>query len=386
MSKRGFCNKLSEFNPARLEQARLSRGLNKTELGKLIGVSQQMVSKYESGKSIPSEPVFTLLTEKLNFPLGFFFKPVKEKNEERTVFYRKQSSATLKQRDSRSVRNDWVEEIIDYLEQIIKFPDVNLPYFEKKPKGVAWEPEEIEQLAMKVREFWGLGLGPISNMVMLLEQNGVIVCQQHTSSNTIDGYSFNDERPIIILISNGKSAVRSRFSAAHELGHLLMHAGVYNNDDLVFKSIHEQTELEANQFASAFLMPIDSFGQEVYSSSLAHFKMLKSRWLVSIQAMITRCGNLEIFTEHQVLYLRKQISRYKMRIQEPLDDEIEMEEPVLLKQAMDLIIDNKVKTPITILNDLNLSSDDIEEICNLEVGRLMRSDNIVFVDFKTKKI
>ena len=43
-----------------------------------------------------------------------------------------------------------------------------------------------------------------------------------------------------------------------------------------------------------------------------------------------------------------------MKTYEPLDDEIEMEEPVLLKQAMEKILDHKVKTPMIILNDLNL--------------------------------
>jgi Zn-dependent peptidase ImmA (M78 family)/DNA-binding XRE family transcriptional regulator len=373
---------MSRFQPERLRQARLSQGLNKTELAVLLNVSQQMVSKYESGKSIPSEPVFDLLIKKMNFPLGFFFKPIVSTDLSRTVFYRKQSAATLKQRDARSVRNEWVDDIINYLENFIKFPDVNLPKVNQKPKGVAWKNEEIEQLAISVRKHWGLGLGPISNMIMLLERNGVIVCRQQTNSNTIDGYSYKEKRPLIFLVSDSNSAVRSRFSVAHELGHLLMHAGVYTNDDLKFNYIHNQTEAEANNFASAFLMPIDSFGQEVYSSSLTHFKMLKKRWLVSIQAMITRCGNLEIFTESQVLYLRKQISKYKMRTYEPLDNEIPMEEPILLKQAIELILEHKAKTAPTILNDLNYPVNEIEELCNLENGRLTRPDNLVIVNFK----
>jgi Zn-dependent peptidase ImmA (M78 family)/transcriptional regulator with XRE-family HTH domain len=384
MSNRKFCNPISEFQPARFEQARISRGFNKTELAKVLGVSQQMVSKYESGKSIPSEPVFRLLTEELHFPLGFFFKPIIENTRNKTIFWRKQSAATLKQKDARAVRNEWVEEIIDYLAKIVRFPDANLPNISKKPKGVSWTPEEIEQLALKVRQHWGLGLGPISNIVMLLEKNGIIVCFQKTNFNTIDGYSYKDKLPLVFLVSNSKSAVRSRFSAAHELGHLIMHSGIYENDDLIFNSIYNQVEAEANHFASAFLMPIDSFGQEVYSSSLSHLKLLKSRWLVSMQAMITRCGDLEILTEHQVLYLRKQISKFKIRIHEPLDDEIPMEEPVLLKQAIEMLIEHKVKTPSMIINELNLPTEDIEEICNLDNNRLSSQDNIVYVNFRSK--
>lgn len=58
--------------------------------------------------------------------------------------------------------------------------------------------------------------------------------------------------------------------------------------------------------------------------------------------------------------------------------------PVLLKQAMEKILDHKVKTPMIILNDLNLPSSEIEESCNLETGRLTRPDNIVYLEFKAK--
>src|SRR6185437_9053940 len=104
-------------------------------------------------------------------------------------------------------------------------------------------------------------------------------------------------------------------------------------------------EREADRFASAFLLPRKSFQAEIFTSRLDAFVMLKKRWNVSIQAMVYRCKQLELFDEDQVTNLYKQISARRWRTREPLDDPavVPLEQPRLLKRALEMVVAAGVK-------------------------------------------
>lgn len=138
----------------------------------------------------------------------------------------------------------------------------------------------------------------------------------------------------------------------------------------------------AHRFSSAFLLPRETFGREVMSTSLNHFIELKRRWNVSIQAMIKRCEDLEILSENQVLYLRKQISSKKMNRNEPLDNIIPVEKPNLLKQAMTMIVDHGVVTAPAVIEELSLSQEDVESLSGLEAGYFSPVGKVIQLDFK----
>ena len=156
-----------------------------------------------------------------------------------------------------------------------------------------------------------------------------------------------------------------------------------DNDQLI-KNL-KQIEEEANLFASAFLLPRDSFGQEVMSSSIEHFITLKKRWNVSIQAMIMRCQTLGILSENQILYLWKQVSKRRMKKREPLDDEVNPEEPSLLRLGIETIIKEGIMSPDEVIDSLRLYPKEIEELCNLPLGTLSKPDSKV-IELNLKRI
>ena len=45
---------------------------------------------------------------------------------------------------------------------------------------------EIEEIATDVRRFWNLGDGPISNVTLLLENNGAIVTRTEMGADNLD--------------------------------------------------------------------------------------------------------------------------------------------------------------------------------------------------------
>jgi len=374
---RHFKPNISGFSnpkPEQLKMARLARGLSVTDLSGLIGVTKQAISQYENGKSVPSADTLSKLIQVLKFPASFFMAPIKSSKHEPVTFFRSLKSATQKARGMQSVRSDFLEWTYNYLSNYLEFPSLNLP---KISEDILQNPSEddIEDIASLVRRHWGIGEGPISNVILLMERNGIVMGNSQSIDEKLDAFSEMRDRPFIILGDNKKSAARARFNAAHELGHMILHTWIPKEelDEVLLKKI----EREANLFAGAFLLPRSTFGNEVMSSSLEHFIDLKRRWKVSIQAMIYRCSELGILTDNQVLYLRKQMSARKMNKKEPLDDYLEREQPTIIKRSIKMLVEHRVLTPEEIVDNLCLPSDEIQELFNIEKGFFNEVDNIV---------
>lgn len=61
-----------QFNGQRLKEARMYRGMTLEELKEKIGVSKQMISKYEQNISAPTPEILFSLLQALRFPKEFF--------------------------------------------------------------------------------------------------------------------------------------------------------------------------------------------------------------------------------------------------------------------------------------------------------------------------
>lgn len=358
---------LGKFSANRLSEAREACGLNKTELAERLNVTRQAISRYELGQLTPAPEVLAGIATHLGQPLSFFsgVRPP-EYEAMGTAFFRSFKSATAADRKMCLVWRQWLVDLFLCISRYVNFPKVNADDFSKQ----SYEVEDIEYIAKQCRRAWGLGDGPIGNTVQLLEANGFIVSRADFGAKKIDAFSFrHGERPYIFLSSDKRSSSRSRFDVAHELGHIILH-GWITPEELQDPATLKRIEKEADSFAGAFLLPANSFSSEIFSSRLNHFIELKKRWKVSIGAMIYRCGDLEIFAEDQVLNLRKQMSAYKMRTKEPLDDVIELEQPSLLEKAIKLLRESNVALIDELVNELRFSTSHVERLSSLPEGTL----------------
>jgi len=281
-----------------------------------------------------------------------------------TRFHRAYGAETKRRNLMCDVLSKWFVQTARYFYDLVSFPSVNV-LSASPDSGDAYDEEEIEKIAFECRRSWGLGVGPISNIVGLLETNGIVICRHEVAGERIDAFSFwNGARPFIFLSSDKDSAVRSRFDAAHELGHIILHKGV-SQEDLEDSEILKRIEAEANRFAGAFLLPAMSFPNEVYTPRLDAFVDLKRRWKVAIQAMVYRCKDLGIFDEMQITNLYKQISFRRWRKHEPLDDSIQFERPNLLKTAVELVVSAGRKMADEIVSDLRMAAPLVAAFCGL---------------------
>jgi Zn-dependent peptidase ImmA (M78 family)/transcriptional regulator with XRE-family HTH domain len=361
-------NQETIFNPKRLREARLIRGQTIKELADTIGVSKQAISQFELGEHLPKQETMMALINTLGFPKSYFYKDYKEQYVGNT-FFRANATATKKSKEMQYNKSLLAGYIYSYLSDLIEFPDLNLPEVSKL--NTNWNDNNaIEELASKIREHWGIGENPIANIVHLLERNGIMVFSVDTDSQKVDAFcQHRTGRPFIFLGNDKQSAFRRQFDGGHELGHILMHEDIDNQDTLSREEIRSM-ENQANRFASALLLPASAFAKTVTSTSLLHFIELKKYWQVSIGAMIYRSYELKILDESRYTSLQKQISMKKIRTKEPLDDVTPLQEPVVLKKSILMLLEHDVKSELQLIQEMGVPQEFIEMLCNLPIGTL----------------
>jgi Zn-dependent peptidase ImmA (M78 family)/DNA-binding XRE family transcriptional regulator len=358
------------FVGSRLREGREIRGLTAGALAEIVGVTRAAISQYELGLGSPRPEIMRRISQALNLPDRFFLRS-SETSELTRVFYRSLASATKGARTRARHKLNWIErELLPLVEESVELPEVTLPLL-RLPRDSSTIPvEEVDDLAAEVRSAWGLRDRPISNMTWLLENHGVFVAQLDLEAETLDSLaSWLGQRPAILVNVARCSAARQRFDLAHELGHLLLHSNVLSAA-LADTRVHKAMEEQANRFAGAFLLPASSFAAEVYTPSLEAFRLLKSKWGASIGAMISRCGQLGILNPDEITTLWKAYSRRGWRRLEPLDEETRLEEPVLAREAIELLVDHGVLSKAELLDRLPFAASDIEDLASLPPGYL----------------
>ena len=336
------------LNTGRLRAARKAARMSQGELGDAIGVSRQAVSTYERGDKSPDPETFDKIAITLKQPPRYFLvQDLPLFGEFGAKFFRKFGPETVRLNSACTILGEWFVQAAKYLEHYINYPEVDVSEAAPLSPLAGYSFDEIQGAADGCRARWGLGVGPISNVLALLESKGIAVCRYELTGENVEAFSFwNGSRPFIFMTSEKECGVRTRFDLAHELGHLILHRWV-EESELEDKATLKRIEREADRFAGAFLLPQRSFPNEVYTPRLDAFIPLKKRWRVSIQAMIYRCADLGLFDADQVLNLRKQISFRKWRTKEPLDDPsiIPLEQPGLLRRGIKLILEGGRKQP-----------------------------------------
>ena len=198
--------------PERLTEARLAARLTQTDLADKIGVSRQAVSAYELGKKTPEPTTMQRIASEMNQSLGFFTKADHDAfGAFSTNFFRKVGADTKRRNLACEVYAKWFATSVHVFDEIANLPIVDIPQFEPENRKVSvYTDEEIETIAETVRLHFGLGWGPITNVVRLLEVKGVSVCCLEIVGENIEAFSYwSGERPFIFLASDKKSAARA---------------------------------------------------------------------------------------------------------------------------------------------------------------------------------
>ncbi len=186
-----FPDRVSGFVPQRLTEARLARQLARTDVGRAVGMTGQAIGHYENGNRHPDMGTVLELARILGQPVPFFFRALHAGPTNRGVrFFRSVGPKSNKLNMALDARTTWLKEFVQILlEYGIRLPTPNIPVFDDVKADGGFSFAQVDYLAARTRRFWGLGDGPINNMVALLEAKGVIVCRFEIGSIQIGAFS-----------------------------------------------------------------------------------------------------------------------------------------------------------------------------------------------------
>lgn len=341
---------LDRINPKMITAARELRGFTKKDVASKLGKTPAAITKFENGSLLPELDTFFSLANILEVPPAFLAKADQSTYhfELSDCFFRGKANVSMKEKRLITREGKQASELFIFFKyKGIIFPEDNILKNEQESSS----GKEIEELALRMRNHLGLGFGPIENLMRTLEANGIfIVNMSGKVSKKIDAFSVKSEENPIIFVYKDKIPSRLLFDIAHELGHIALHEGVEHG---------AQQEIEANRFASAFLMPWSVFKEQCPRRwSLKAFLEMKKRWRVSISAMLYRAKTLSLISESSYKRAMINLSEQGYRQKEP--GESDREKPSLCNEALALLKDSTTFDEIK--NHLVLSGKETEKI------------------------
>jgi len=333
------------FSGQRMSLARKRRRLTSRGFAQLVGMSPVTVTRLEGGKNEPAPETVDAIATALQFPHEFFFGDDIDEVGKDAASFRSLTAMTARERDAALASGSFAYLLSDYISERFHLPEPNLIdlTYEREPASAA----------RTVRQVWGLGEQPISNMIKLLESKGVRVFSLAENTKNVDAFScWRNEVPYIFL-NTFKSADRSRLDAAHELAHLVLHRHGGPRQG-------REAEIEANNFASSFLMPAADIKSRLpYVGRLDELVSAKKRWGVSTAALAYRLHKLGILSDWQYRTFCIQMNERGYRHNEP--NSVPREQSVVWKSVFTALWSEKVPKH-RIAADLHLPPEELENL------------------------
>ena len=277
---------MEDFNPQRLRSARLLAGLSLRQLenGLAGHVSYSAINKYEKGQMRPDPATILRFSECLRVKPSYFFEG--KAPDPGIIHFRKKNSLNLTEIERiRELTRDRLERYLEAERLLGLNFEFQNPISKKQVRSV----ERAEEMADAVRAGWGLGTNVIPNVIGMLEENEVKVIEVRASDD-FDGLStFVYNGVPVIVVNEGFATERKRFTALHELGHLMMRlqAGV-------------DKEKACHRFAGALLFPSKevrkALGDKRRHISSGELAAIKETYGISAQAAMRRAFELDIIS------------------------------------------------------------------------------------------
>lgn len=274
-----------------LRAVRKMRGMTLERVSILLNgmVTKQALSKYERGLMSPSSVILESLLSVYHIDKSCLHGIVPVKVT--TWNFRRMEFFSVK--DECKLKSEVVYRLERYLslEQLLS-ADVKFKNPLLRRKFIAYE--DMEEAATTVRRKWQVGNDVIPSVCRMLEHAGVKVLEMELDDK-IDGLCgwANNTIPFIILNINNKTVERKRFTAIHELAHIL-----FPETDRLSENVRERL---CHRFASAMLLPQETvelyIGKVRDSLTIQELSLLKTNYGISVAALVHRLKDLSIISD-----------------------------------------------------------------------------------------
>ncbi len=301
----------------RLKSARLMKGYSLQDLADAIDnkLTRQSLHRYEKGDVMPGDDILALLADALDVNIDFFFRETEVHIDK--VEFRKNRNMTVKQQDM--IKEKTKEYLGRYLEveEILGVTEIFKNPIESF--GKIYSYEDADRAAVELRKEWNLGMGPLFNVMELLEDNNIKIVELD-SDDEFDGLQtcVNDNIPVIAFNrSRYEKMDRLRFTLLHELGHLLMDFEPNLDSRLV--------ERYCNRFAAAMLIPEKTLKKELgehrQKLSIVEIGNIKKQYGISMQSIIIKAKEAGIINQNYCDSLLFMFEQHNWKVDEPVDYE-----------------------------------------------------------------
>jgi Zn-dependent peptidase ImmA (M78 family)/transcriptional regulator with XRE-family HTH domain len=311
------------INPQMVILARQSRGITQTDLSRLLGWNQGLVSKIENGLEPLSDERLEALATALDYPVHFFARQSVIDGPGLTeVYHRKRAKASAtalhKMHAEAVIRRYEIADLLKSFDGLPEdpFPSFPIDDFEGNPAKIARTMRAVLQIPP----------GPIFNMTKVIEAAGGVVLSCSFDTRDVDGFSrWRADTPPIFYLNVSQPPDRWRWTLAHEAGHVAMHTTSSPYDDM---------EKDANLFAEEFLAPKNEIKYQLANLTLSRLAALKQYWKISMQALINRAFHLGILSENSRRYFFMQLGKAGYLRHEPDEIAPPTEPPELLSKIV----------------------------------------------------
>ncbi len=300
---------------ARLKSARLMNGLSLENLAEKLEyrVSRQALYKYEQGNMSPDASLLPHLCRTLKVPPDYFYRELQIDLSD--ISFRKlvKLSAT-EQKIAIEKTRDFLERYIELESLLGVKADLHNPIRGMAPKSL----DDVEGLALALRENFKLGLDAFSNVIELLEGLGIRVLEIELHEDFSGMSTWVDGKIPVIVVNKvlDKKLYRKRFTVLHELGHLLLDIRELPEKD---------QERYCDAFAGALLLPGDSLKEKIGASRRylldRELILLRQEFGISVRAVLFRAKQAGIISENEFKGHLIALSKRYGRKEEPLEAE-----------------------------------------------------------------
>jgi len=279
----------------RIRELRIERGFSQDDLAIRANFSKSYIQKFEEGQREIKSSQIAQLAEAFGIDISEILKPIDYTSNEFVI-----KSIEFREANKLEMHVDYfTKKILGLLykkysayNKLEKIMNESIAFTNplKKFDKIA-SNENVEQAAKILRKKWKFEDTPIYNLIIFLEDLGVKIFEVVEDEDFVGFSCWVKSTPIIVINTKSTDVSRRRFTILHELAHLLL---VFNDDEN-----KDKIERYCDQFAGAMLLPeeiLKSYVNSTVSITLEELKRIKSKYGISIQAILVRMANVRLIT------------------------------------------------------------------------------------------
>ena len=296
------------FIPIRLREARKMCGYSLDQFVKAakIHVTRQSIYNYERGVMQPKPDMVKAFADTLGVSESYFYG---KSTKIDMPMLRSTADNMLSEEDLQqfeTMLSYWAERYLLMEKKVGLKSDFSNPLADKTVSTL----DDVILAADRLREVWRCGSGPLPAVLRLMEKNGIKILSTELPDGILGLSTFADEsHPLIVVDMRPQKTTieRLRFTACHELAHILLHF----SDDC-------NVEKMCNKFANFFLFPKQTFIEEIGAEhreqlTLEEMIDLKELYGISIAAQVHAAWDLRMISrEHYDWWYDEMIKKNRL--------------------------------------------------------------------------